>query len=640
MAYNSLIMPCLALRRTDTIETLSKTQQRYQLLASEVPDQVNVIHTSINLQKKNTGLSGLMCEIQGTSLLNAADMLTEEVFRGISVVKCNVDELQAIAILQRKDDLVGQLNQFLTAMQTTQNNTAGMLLDQIMPSGEAHDFWWFGQTCELKGGSTTRDCILHDGKRGDVIFYDAFSCIERSGARACKQDAGADQSFRDACVWEPVLHGSLGIYTQRAGDGNSIFFVCISDFEQIASDIVRSTKSDLGNSTNVYDFCSSTEMWFLENISRRNRLRLIQRTAAHLGICVPQKPDLYAHPKQAASNLAIECCGVNLDHIECTHRRDILTQKLVPIVRHYKDCTDMTHSRGPVPVFLGDEIRVLLLLPDKTSYASFANYSDTLQFIQNKTGCTVHLCPLLNVREQNRANIRKIQTEQQNIVHVTIPDLIYDLQQQGLQIQPHVYDLLMSTDEYGNFLFYGVQLGVATPSVIYPRVFPGFVRATATVKGDEVATEEHTRRVSQDTTTLSAAPEGASEESQVSVQSQTFIQPNDIMLQQMHQSTLPVSKTSLSNAMATQNVQKHRDVCEVMCDSFACIIQENQPDTGGPQPAALFDFRTQQGADDPAYMSLEWSELTIDLVQKMTRMPQIDTMNLLPHAIFSNYFEG
>ena len=120
-------MPCLALRSTDTIETLSKTQQRYQLLASEVPDQVNVIHTSINLQKRNTGWSVLMCEIQGTSLLNAADMLTEEVFRSISVVKCNVDELQAIALLQRKDDLVWQLNQFLTAMQTTQNNTAGML---------------------------------------------------------------------------------------------------------------------------------------------------------------------------------------------------------------------------------------------------------------------------------------------------------------------------------------------------------------------------------------------------------------------------------------------------------------------------------------------------------------------------------
>jgi len=205
-------------------------------------------------------------------------------------------------------------------------------------------------------------------------------------------------------VWEPVLHGSLGIYTQRAGDGNSIFFVCISDFEQIASDIVRSIKSDLGNSTNVYDFCSSKEMWFLEKISRRNRLRLI----AHLGICVPQNPDLYAHPKQAASNLAIECCGVNLDHIECMHRRNVLTQKLVPIVRNYKDCTDMTHSRGPVPVFLGDEMGVLLLLPDKTSYASFANYSDTLQFIQNKIGCTVHLCPLLNVLEQNRANIRKI----------------------------------------------------------------------------------------------------------------------------------------------------------------------------------------------------------------------------------------
>jgi len=250
---------------------------------------------------------------------------------------------------QRRPRLAAESVSDCDADDAKQHGRHAAAVDQIMPSGEAHDFWWFGQTCELKGGSTTHDCILHDGKRGDVIFrgYDAFSCIERSGARACKQDAGADQSFQDACVWEPVLHGSLGIYTQRAGDGNSIFFVCISDFEQIASDIVRSIKSDLGNSTNVYDFCSSKEMWFLEKISRRNRLRLI----AHLGICVPQNPDLYAHPKQAASNLAIECFGVNLDHIECMHRRNVLTQKLVPIVRNYKDCTDMTHSRGPVPVF-------------------------------------------------------------------------------------------------------------------------------------------------------------------------------------------------------------------------------------------------------------------------------------------------
>jgi len=617
------------------------------MLALEVPDQVNVIHTSINLQKRNTGLSGLMCEIQGTSLLNAADMLTEEVFRGISVVKCNVDELQAIALLQRKDDLVLQLNQFLTAMKTTQNNTAGMLLDQIMPSEDAHDFWWFGQTCELKGGSTMRDCILHDGKRGDVVFYDAFSCIERSGARVCKLDAGVDQSFRDACVWEPVLHGSIGVYTQRAGDGNSIFFVCISDFEQIASDIVRSIKSDLGNSTNVYDFCSSKEMWFLENISRRNRLRLIQRTAQHLGICVPQKLDPYAHPKQPMSNIAIECCSVNLDHVECMHRRDISTQKLVPIVRHYKDCTDMTHSRGPIPVFLGDEMGVVLLLPDRTSYASFANYSETLQFVPNKIGAHVHFCPLLNVREQNCANVRKIQTEQQNIMHVTVPDLIYDMQQQGLHIQPHVYDLLMSTDEYDNFLFYKVQYGAATPTVIYPRLFPGFVRAAGNVKEDEVSTETHTRRVSErqppgHKTTLSATSDDPSEESQESVQLETLIRPDAIMLQQMYQSTLltSTSELSLSNTMATQNGPKHQDVCEAMCNPFLYVIQEHSPGTAGPQAATLFDFRTQQGADDPAYMSLEWSELTIELIQKMTRMSQIDTMNLLPHAIFSNYFEG
>ena len=161
------------------------------------------------------------------------------------------------------------------------------------------------------------DCILLDGKRGDVVFYDAFSCIGRASATLTGQDDSADLSFKDACIWDPILHGSIGIYTQRAGHGNSVFLVCVLDFDQIASNIVRSMKADLGNATNVYDFCSSKEMWFLEKIVQCNRLPLILQTAEHLGICVPRKTDLYAHPKRDKLDLAIECCGINLDDIEC-----------------------------------------------------------------------------------------------------------------------------------------------------------------------------------------------------------------------------------------------------------------------------------------------------------------------------------
>jgi len=46
---------------------------------------------------------------------------------------------------------------------------------------------------------------------------------------------------------------------------------------------------------------------------------------------VPQKTSMYAHLKQEASSLAVHCCGVNLDHIECLHHHDIVIHKLVPI---------------------------------------------------------------------------------------------------------------------------------------------------------------------------------------------------------------------------------------------------------------------------------------------------------------------
>jgi len=598
MSFSSRVLPCLALRSADTLETLSKSQQRYQLISSEAPELANVIHACANLQKKNTGLSGLMYEMQGESLLNCTDMLTEEVFRGVSVVKCNIKETDAIALMQQKDELGTRLHAFLSNMHTAKKNKAGMLLDQILPSAEGRDFWWFGQTCELKGGASMRDCILLDGKRGDVVFYDAFSCISRASATLTGQDAGVDLSFKDACIWDPVLHGSIGIYTQRAGDGNGMFIVCVSDFDQIASDIVRSMKADLGNTTNVYDFCSSKEMWFLEKIVQRNRLRLILQTAQHLGICVPQKTDLYAHPKQDKPDLAIECCGVNLDHIECSLQHSMLTHQTVPVVRHYKDCVDVLRRSQTIPVVLCDDMGFVLLLPDKLSHVSFANYNDTSPLVPNKTGRHTHLCPTHNIYEKNYGSVQKIIAEQQNIVHVTMSDLLYDMQQQGVGVHPHEYDLLTSTDEYGNFLFYGAQHGAGTPTLIYPHIRPALVRTLTS-----------TPCIVPDTPVLSDEGIDAADKAQCD-----DVQPE-----------LP-PRSALRNAKF-----KHDDVCSVMCDVCVCETAASS------ELSRLFDFHMHMGADNPARMQLEWNDLAVGLVKRMARIPHVDTLFLLPHATFCNY---
>jgi len=629
MSYASLILPCLALRSTDTMETLAKAHQRYRSIASEAPELANIIHTCVNLQKKETGLSGIMYEIQGDSLLNSTDMLTEEVFKGISVVKCDIDEIQAISLMQKKEELTDKLHTFLSTMQKTRQAKAGMLLDQILPSAEGQDFWWYGQTCELKGGVSIRDCILHDGKRGDVSFYDAFSCINRSATSLVGDDTGFDLSFKDACIWDPVLHGSIGLYTQRAGDGNNVFLVCVSDFDQIASDIVRSMKADLGNAVSAYDFCNSKEMWFIEKIALRNRLRLLLLTAQHLGIPVPQKHDLYAHPKQANSDLAVECCGVNLDHIECVLQQHALTHRSTPVVRHYKDCIDIYHRNGPVPVFLGDDMGFMLLLSDKFSHASFSLYNDPLPFVQNKSSQQIQLCPTHNIFEQNYASVQKIRSEHQNIIHVKIEDFLYDMQQQGIHVLPSVHDLLTATDDLGNCLFYGVQHGVGTPMVVYPRVSPPFLTKKTLARHTPEATHlppPHDADATEPTP--SELPVGSPNQSSHNVHHTATLDTND---NQAH-----VCEALIVAPKPTTGVAKHKnmDLCEVMCENFVYEVAADGA------PSRLFDFQVHVGASNPDSMQLEWGELTMSLLQRMTRMQHIETLQLLPYVTFSNSVEN
>jgi len=615
----------------DTIETLSKTQQRYFSLATDDPDKANTLHLCANLQKKNHGLSGLMCEMHGNNLLNVNDLLTEEVFKGISVVKCNIDDLQAISLLQSKEDLTTRLHTFMTDMQTAQNNKAGMLLEQIIPNDDSQDFWWWGQTCEFKGGNATKDCIMHDGKRSDVVFYDAFTCISRTDTETNTQEMSSDRSYRDACVWEPILHGSIGIYSQRAGDGNNLFLVCISDFDHIASDIVRSMKADLGSSVNVYDFCSSKEMWFLENIAQRNRLRLILRVATYLGINVPQKTDMYAHPKQTHSNLAVECCGLNLDHIECCLHVDSCTHNIVTKVRHYKDCVDVTQRRGPIPVFLGKDHGIMILLPDKASHSSFAKYQDTTAYVQNKNN-TVHLCPTLNISEHSRLNLHKIRAEQQNMVRMTMDDLLYDMQVQGLLVPAHVQELLLSTDEHGCFLFYGVHHGANTPRLIYPQTTLPFVRAIRSVMPENTQSQPHARPFEQNPT--SPIP--------LAGESGTDVMNSPEEGEGGTSDTIAPVKSAAQSRMHTPyltavNSRNRQNLAETMC----CVFAHEIPDTTTADGedfglSVLFDFHTHHGADDTARMSLEWNEVTISLLQTITRMNHIDTLCLLPHATFGN----
>jgi len=64
---------------------------------------------------------------------------------------------------------------------------------------------------------------------------------------------------------------------------------------------------------------------------------------------------------------------------------------------------------------------------------------------------------------------------------MTINDIIYDMHQSNVTIPPYMLELLTSTNEYANHIFYGVQYSQTSPIVIYPKIRPTFVNAIGTI---------------------------------------------------------------------------------------------------------------------------------------------------------------
>ena len=79
---------------------------------------------------------------------------------------------------------------------------------------------------------------------------------------------------------------------------------------------------------------------------------------------------------------------------------------------------------------------------------------------------------------------------------------------------------------------------------------------------------------------------------------------------------------------------KNMDLCEVMCENFVYTV------TADSAPSRLFDFQVHVGANNPESMQLEWGELTMSLLQRMTRMQHTEMLQLLPYVTFSNCVEN
>jgi len=195
----------------DTIETLINKQRMYQ---STSDTSLGTIYPCSNLQEKNTtGLTGIMTEFKGDTVLHTLDSITDNIFCGISIVKCNAEEGENVRNMQQKlDDYMKK-----------KDSQSGTVLEQVLPNKESCDFWWLNQSCEFSGSLQIQECLFQDNKTNCVNFYEAFTCIENHD-----EDENIDKKQRDACVWDTFLRGSIGIYEQENDNQKELFFVCIS----------------------------------------------------------------------------------------------------------------------------------------------------------------------------------------------------------------------------------------------------------------------------------------------------------------------------------------------------------------------------------------------------------------------------
>jgi hypothetical protein len=458
---------------------------------------------------------------------------------------------------------------------------SGTVLEQVLPNKESCDFWWLNQSCEFSGGVQIQDCIFQDNKTNCVNFYEAFTCIENHD-----QDENIDKKQRDACVWDTFLRGSIGIYEQENDNQKELFFVCISDFASVASDIVRSIKSDIGMKTNILDFCSSKEMWFLNNISLRNRLRLIMELSEYLGLPVDKQYDMYANERAVDPSMAIQVCGVDINHTDCFEKMDACTGKISQSVCFYQSCIDARKQNSIFPVYLGDSSGLIMFMPQKLNNETFAIYTESVEFVNNSVENKCYLCPVTNIVESEMSNVKKIQNENKTLTYLTIEDILYDMSIHQNILDASFIQTLKSKNEYGESLFYGIRHdNIKSLVIIYPKYVASFIQSMSTTEANTVFPE------------------------------------NSISVQhKKKESRTPEQYTTLS---------------ETVCRDFVIQVDITNMHSG----LFCFDEEIRKKQLNQTMVSLEWDDSVISNMQKMSMMNnhKIDTLKIVPIIFYKNF---
>jgi hypothetical protein len=155
-----------------------------------------------------------MGETSGASNLHTLDTVSENIFGGISVVRCYTNRDEMKIINENKDTLQCKLENFCSQQRLSMNNPS---LQQMLPSGGQEDFFWLGQSCEFSGTMKIKEAIIDNHRRDGVFFYDAYSIFSNPSE---DNQFNEDSHMKDGCVWNAVLSGSIGIFMKQ------VFFDC------------------------------------------------------------------------------------------------------------------------------------------------------------------------------------------------------------------------------------------------------------------------------------------------------------------------------------------------------------------------------------------------------------------------------
>jgi hypothetical protein len=474
-------------RSINTIETVCLKQMELENMNRNSLDKCEFIPCS-NIQKDlRGGLDGFMLETSSNCKLQAFECASENIYDGISVVKCEISKDDNIEMIKNKTKYQELLNTFCEKyISNTYTKTPS--IQELMPNGTQEDFFWLSQTSEFSASVQVSEAIVADHNSNSLNFYNAYKCC---AVDSSSENHDGDTFMRDGTPWEPILSGRLGIYTTEVCGATVSYIVCVSGIPLVGSEVMRALKSDLVNHISVYDFCESKELWYLQNMAKRNRLRLILKASRELNIKVPMKFDIYSHIDETDKYLAIETYGIETEKMysDIFYEYDIVRNISTPcsMVRYFKGCIDISHHRGPIPIFIGADVGFIVLLPpnymSKTIPSDFnSNY---INFVESPDFKAKYVFPVTNLIEKQNNSLIQIKHEQLCIPKLTNDALFYNMQYSNSPVSAHLLSLPEHIDiSDGMPLFYGIMYQNPNATTLCPRHTTNFIPNKRSVHND------------------------------------------------------------------------------------------------------------------------------------------------------------